>query len=144
MQIDGQVSLNIDPATVWARISSPQTMVQVIPHCRTVTGDPETGYEITVGKRFGLINFSLKVDLAVVNAAPPDSWRLEASAQNRLIGAVTAFADIAVTPESSGSRLTYSAGANVPERLTKLAGDGLEQLVRRKIDEFFIQLETVS
>jgi hypothetical protein len=53
MQLVGEKLLAAPPDRVWAALIDPDFLKALIPGCQSMTGDPETGYDITVERNVG-------------------------------------------------------------------------------------------
>lgn len=142
MQIRGSVKLPSSAQGTWEALTDPAILQRCIAGCETFVRTTPTSFAATVRAKVGPIRARIRVDIALLDAEPPNAWSLEATAQSP-IGAATATTAISLTEHEDGTKLSYAAKATLGGKLALFAGRWSDQAVQVAMKDFFLRLSDI-
>ncbi len=138
MQLVGEKLLAAPPDRVWAALIDPDFLKALIPGCQSMTGDPETGYDITVERNVGGMAARLSGRFDLSEVEPGRGCLLTGSGRGAAAGLATGTARIRLLPEQEGTRLSWDIGAKLGGKLARLP-DFVVNMAARKVADGFVE-----
>ena len=118
----------------------PEVLRRCIPGCEELEQIEADRYRARVKLVIGPVKATFHVDLKIVEANPPQSYRLEGDGKAGPIGFGQGYADVKLSESGDSTVLSYSSDFQVGGRLAQL-GSRLVLVATRKIaDDFFSRL----
>lgn len=140
MEFTGTRHIRAPRETVWARLNSPQVMREAIPGCTSFTGSHEDGYEAIVRVGIGPVGANFRGWVKVSDVVEPESYRLDAGGEGRLLGQAGGQADVRLEETATGTDLHYRITSQMGGRLGTFGRDRIAAVASRLADGFFARL----
>jgi uncharacterized protein len=138
MQLEGTRELPAAPEAVWALLHDPQNLAGCIPGCEAITPDGADRYQVVVAARIGPVSARFRGHLQVVDVQPLVGYGLRFEGQGGVAGFAKGQARIALAPHDAGTRMQYSAQAQVGGKLAQV-GSRLVDATAAQLSETFFQ-----
>ena len=141
MEVSATYPFAAAPAAVWAALTDPAALQRCMPGCESLesTGDGE--YQAVVNLGLGLIRGRYHAKIAILDAQPPQSYRLVVDGSGPLGFArgdatvtLTAAADDKTTVQVVSQGQAGGPAARVGQRMMESAARGM-------LDKFFTALQ---
>jgi carbon monoxide dehydrogenase subunit G len=122
---------------VWEALNDPELLKACIPGCESIETIGENAYKIVMLAKVGPVRarFSGKMHLAELN--PPDSYSLLFEGEGGMAGFAKGKADVKLTPDGTGTLLTYAAKAQIGGKLAQIGSRLVDGAARKTADDFF-------
>lgn len=140
MEFEGIRHIAAPREQVWARLNDPQVMQEAIPGCTSFTGTHEGGYEAIVRVGIGPIRAHFRGRVQVSEVVTPESYRLDASGEGKLLGRAGGQADVRLVPVPEGTELHYRITSEMGGRLGNFGRERIVAVATRLADGFFARL----
>ncbi len=137
MQLTDQRDIKADPATVWAAILNPEVLMACVPGCESMTGTPETGFEAVVVQKVGPVKARFTGVVTLSDMVPGQSLRISGEGKGGPAGFAKGGAKVTLTPEGTGTRLSYVVEANVGGKIAQLGSRIIDGFAKKLADQFF-------
>ncbi len=137
MDIQGEKILQADRDTVWRALNDPQVLQRCLAGCDAFEADGEHRYRVAMAASVGPVRarFTGRLDLRDVN--PPNSYALSFEGSGGVAGFGKGSATVALSDVPNGTRLNYTAQAQVGGRLAQVGARLIDGVTRRMADDFF-------
>lgn len=137
MDIQGEKILQADRTTVWRALNDPQVLQRCLAGCDSFEPDGENRYRVALAATVGPVRarFAGKLELRDVN--PPTSYALSFEGSGGVAGFGKGTAAVALDDVAEGTRLRYTANAQVGGRLAQVGARLIDGVTRRMADDFF-------
>ena len=143
MDVSGEYRLSVSRQTVWNALLDPEILQQCIPGCESFEKLAEDHYQATVKTAIGPVKATFRSELRILNAIPPESYRLEGEGKAGAIGFGRGAADVTLREEGDETILGYSADFQVGGRLAQIGSRLVVGATRKIADQFFGRLTGV-
>lgn len=142
MELKGERLIPATPDTTWAALNDPETLKACIAGCESLerTGDDE--YLATVALRVGPVNARFKGRLKLQNVVPPTSYTIAFDGQGGAAGFGRGSADVHLSPDPGGTRLSYDAKTQVGGKLAQVGSRLIDGAAAKITDDFFSAFES--
>lgn len=138
----GETVVPVAPQAVWAVLTSPQALAEVVPGCKTLEALSPTTFRGQVVLGAGIVRGLFDVDVALTEIEEPARLRLTGAATGRL-GASRGEAIVTLTPHDDGTRVTYEYGTDLSGKVAAAGGRLVEGAARLMVGEFFRRLARI-
>ncbi len=137
MDIQGEKILQADRASVWRALNDPQVLQRCLAGCDSFEPDGENRYRVAMAATVGPVRarFMGKLELRDVN--PPTSYALNFEGSGGVAGFGKGTASVVLDDVAEGTRLRYTAQAQVGGRLAQVGARLIDGVTRRMADDFF-------
>ena len=140
MDIAGEYRLALGRQDAWRALMDPEVLRRCIPGCEELEQLDVDRYRARVKLVIGPVKATFHTNLKIVEACPPESYRLEGDGRAGAIGFGQGYADVKLSESGDSTVLSYSSDFQVGGRLAQI-GSRLVLVATRKIaDEFFSRL----
>ena len=142
MNLQGERLIPATPETTWEALNDPETLKACIAGCESLerTGDDE--YLATVAMRIGPVNARFKGRLKLQNVVPPTSYTITFDGQGGAAGFGKGSADVQLSPDAAGTRLGYTAKAQVGGKLAQVGSRLIDGAAAKIAEDFFKAFES--
>ena len=137
MDVSGEYRLSVSRQAVWNALLDPEVLQQCIPGCEELERLADDCYQATVKTAIGPVKATFKSKLRIVNAVPPESYRLEGEGKAGAVGFGRGAADVTLREEGGETVLSYSADFQVGGRLAQIGSRLVVGATRKIADQFF-------
>jgi carbon monoxide dehydrogenase subunit G len=138
MELAGERTIAAAPDVVWAALIDPEFLRRLIPGCETMTGSPETGYDITVARSVGSLEARMTGRFTMSDVVPGRGCHLSGSGGAGSAGDARGTARIRLRPEGQGTRLGWEITAELGGKLAKVP-DFMVGIAARKVADGFVE-----
>jgi carbon monoxide dehydrogenase subunit G len=128
------------PASVeatWAALNDPETLKACIPGCESIERISDTEFQVTMTARVGPVSAKFTGRIVLADLVPPTSYRMSFEGQGGGAGFARGEARVALAPEGEGTRIDYSASAQVGGKLAQIGSRLVDGAAAKVADEFF-------
>ncbi|MYF70476.1 MAG: carbon monoxide dehydrogenase subunit G [Proteobacteria bacterium] len=143
MDVSGEYRLSVSRQTVWNALLDPEILQQCIPGCESFEQLADDHYRATVKTAIGPVKATFKSELRILNATPPESYRLQGEGKAGAVGFGRGAADVTLREEGDETILSYSADFQVGGRLAQIGSRLVVGATRKIADQFFGRLTGV-
>ena len=137
MELQGERLIPATLETTWAALNDPETLKACIAGCESLERIGEDEYLATVVMRVGPVNARFKGKLKLQNVVAPTSYTIAFDGQGGAAGFGKGSADVQLSPDPGGTRLSYSAKAQVGGKLAQVGSRLIDGAAAKIADDFF-------
>src|SRR5688572_11546393 len=137
MEISGEYFIGVPRERVWAALNDPAILRTCIPGCRSLERVSPTTMRSVVEARVGPLTATFNGTLTQSEIDAPRACRLTAQGDGGASGSAKGTADVTLTPEGSGTRLKYTAHAEVGGKLAAVGNRAIDLTAKQMADQFF-------
>jgi carbon monoxide dehydrogenase subunit G len=136
MEMSGEERIPASQAATWAALNDPEMLKACVPGCETIENVAENEFQVLMVARIGPVSAKFKGKLALSDLDPPNSYAIAFEGQGGAAGFGKGSAQVQLTPEGEGTRLTYRVKASVGGKLAQI-GSRLVDAAAKKISQDF-------
>ena len=140
MKLDGEQFLNADPQTVWTALFDRDVLAGAIPGCESLDQLSATEFAAVVKLKIGPVSARFKGDVELSDIVPGQSCTLSGKGSGGIAGFAKGAAQVTLTPEAGGTRLSYDADVAVGGKLASLGNRLIGATAQKLTDAFFANL----
>lgn len=137
MEIQGEKLLETDRAAVWKALNDPAVLRRCLPGCDTFEPDGEHRYRVAMQANVGPVRARFSGRLELRDVMPPTSYALSFEGSGGVAGFGKGTAQVTLSDAPQGTRLCYTAQAQVGGRLAQVGARLIDGVTRRMADDFF-------
>jgi uncharacterized protein len=137
MEMTGEQIIDQPQSKVWEALNDPAVLKDCIPGCDTLDRISDTEYKMTMTAAVGPVRakFNGKLNLSEVN--PPVSYTIAFEGSGGAAGFGKGSAQVALSPEGNGTKLSYSAKAQIGGKLAQVGARLIDGVAKKMADDFF-------
>ncbi len=128
------------PASIeatWAALNDPDTLKACIPGCESVERTSDHEFKVAMTARVGPVSAKFAGKIALSDVVPPSSYRMSFEGQGGAAGFARGEARVALVAEDGGTRIDYSATAQVGGKLAQIGSRLVDAAAAKVADDFF-------
>jgi carbon monoxide dehydrogenase subunit G len=137
MDIQGEKILQADRNTVWQALNDPRVLQRCLAGCDTFEADGDNRYRVAMAATVGPVRARFAGKLELRDVQPPTSYALNFEGSGGVAGFGKGSASVVLDDVPEGTRLRYSANAQVGGRLAQVGARLIDGVTRRMADDFF-------
>jgi carbon monoxide dehydrogenase subunit G len=137
MQLISHRSVPASIETTWAALNDPETLKACIPGCESVERTSDHEFRMAMTARVGPVSAKFTGKIALSDVVPPSSYRISFEGQGGGAGFARGEAKVALVAEDGGTRIDYSATAQVGGKLAQIGSRLVDAAASKVADEFF-------
>lgn len=142
MDLQGERLIPATPEATWAALNDPETLKACIAGCESLERVGDDEYLATVALRIGPVNARFKGRLKLQNVVSPTSYTIAFEGQGGAAGFGKGSADVRLSPDPGGTRLAYTAKAQVGGRLAQVGSRLIDGAAAKIAEDFFAAFES--
>jgi hypothetical protein len=139
MKVRGEQALPLDLGAAWDLLLDTDALARSIPGCEALIPIGIDEYEMKMKVAVAGIQGLFAGKVRIADQAPPASYRLHVEGQGRL-GFVRGSGLLSLTPEPSGTRVTYDGELQVGGLIASVGERLLDATTKMMIGKFFSNL----
>lgn len=143
MEMTGEQIIALPQADVWRGLNDPEVLKASLTGCESIELTGENQYKVAMTAAVGPVKAKFAGKLALSNIIPPDSYSIVFEGSGGAAGFVKGSAQVALAAEGSGTRLTYSAKANIGGKLAQVGARLIDGVARKQADDFFKKFNAI-
>ena len=140
MQLISQRSVPASIEATWAALNDPETLKACIPGCESVERTSDHEFKVAMTARVGPVSAKFNGKIALSDVVPPSSYRMSFEGQGGAAGFARGEAKVALVAEDAGTRIDYSATAQVGGKLAQIGSRLIDAAAAKVADDFFGRL----
>ena len=137
MDFTGRYVIAAPPQKVWEGLNDPAILRVCIPGCEQLDKLSPTEFVATARLKIGPLSAAFKGKVTLSELAPPTRCRLSGEGQGGVAGFAKGDAEVVLTPEGTGTVLSYSAKASVGGKLAQIGQRLIDGAAKQIADDFF-------
>lgn len=139
MEMTGEQIIALPQADVWRGLNDPEILRASLTGCESIELTGENQYKVAMTAAVGPVKAKFAGKLALSDIVPPDSYSITFEGSGGAAGFVKGSAQVALAPapEGPGTKLTYSAKANIGGKLAQVGARLIDGVARKQADDFF-------
>jgi carbon monoxide dehydrogenase subunit G len=137
MELSNFQHVNAPQQAVWEALNDPEILKSCIAGCESITANQEGGFDVVVSAKVGPVSARFKGKLKLVDAQAPTSYSLVFEGQGGAAGFAKGGADVVLQAENGGTRIQYTAKAQIGGKLAQIGSRLVDNAARKMADDFF-------
>jgi uncharacterized protein len=137
MEMTGQQIVAAPQPRVWAALNDPDVLKACIPGCHSIERVSDTEYRVAMTAAVGPVKAKFNGKLLLADINPPASYTLSFEGSGGAAGFGKGSAQVALAPDSGGTKLTYKANAQVGGKLAQVGSRLIDGVAKKMADQFF-------
>ena len=137
MEMSGEQLIPVPQARVWEGLNDPEVLKASIPGCESVERVSDTEYKVAITASVGPVRAKFNGKLLLADVNPPTSYRLSFEGSGGAAGFGKGGAQVGLAPEGAGTRLKYTATAQVGGKLAQVGSRLIDGVAKKMADDFF-------
>ena len=137
MEMTGEQLIALPQADVWRALIDPEVLRASIPGCEAIEKIADNEYKVELVAAIGPVKAKFKGKLNLSDIKAPDSYSLAFEGSGGAAGFAKGSAQVALSPEGPGTRLRYSAKANIGGKLAQVGSRLIDGVAAKTADDFF-------
>ncbi|MET4576536.1 CoxG family protein [Ottowia thiooxydans] len=137
MEIQGERLLAVPRADVWRALNDPAVLQRCVPGCDAFEADGEDKYRVAMQATVGPVRARFTGKLLISDIVPLTSYALNFEGSGGVAGFGKGTANVVLEDAEQGTRLRYSAQAQVGGRLAQVGARLIDGVTKRMADDFF-------
>ena len=142
MEFTGRYVIAAQPQKVWEALNDAAILKTCIPGCEQLEKTSPTDFVATARLKIGPLSAVFKGRVTLSDLDPPHKCRLAGEGQGGVAGFAKGDAEVMLTPEASGTILTYRAKASVGGKLAQIGQRLIDGAAKQIADDFFKRFAT--
>lgn len=137
MDLEGSHIIPLPRREVWAALNNPDVLRACIPGCRELTKTAEDRFAATVSSKIGPVSAVFAGEVQLSNIVPDVSYTIAGSGTGGIAGFAKGRSEVLLADIPEGTRLSYTATAEIGGKLASVGSRLLQGVARRTADDFF-------
>ena len=137
MQLISHRTVAASVEATWAALNDPETLKACIPGCESVERTSDHEFKLAMTARVGPVSAKFNGRIALSDVVPPQSYRMTFEGQGGGAGFARGEAKVALVAENGGTRIDYSATAQVGGKLAQIGSRLVDAAAAKVADDFF-------
>jgi carbon monoxide dehydrogenase subunit G len=137
MEMTGEQLIPASQADTWKALNDPEVLKACVPGCESVERVSDNEYAVQMTARVGPVSAKFKGKLLLSDIKAPHSYKIAFEGQGGVAGFAKGGAEVRLAPEGHGTRLSYSAKANVGGKLAQIGSRLVDAAAQKVAGEFF-------
>jgi len=137
MEMKGEQLVPASQRETWAALNDPEVLKACVPGCESIERISDTEYAVLMTARVGPVAAKFKGKLSLSDLNPPKSYAIAFEGQGGVAGFGKGGAQVQLSPEPDGTRLSYQVKANVGGKLAQIGSRLVDAAARKLADDFF-------
>jgi hypothetical protein len=118
-------------------LNDPEVLKSCIAGCESVERVSDTEFRVAMTARVGPVSAKFSGRILLADLVPPTSYRLTFEGQGGAAGFARGDAKVALAPDADGTRIDYSASAQVGGKLAQIGSRLVDAAAGKVADDFF-------
>lgn len=137
LEMSGSYDIPAPRAKVWAALNNAEVLKAAIPGCEALEMVSDSELKAVVVAKVGPVKAKFKGTVLLSEMEPPESYRISGEGEGGIAGFAKGGASVRLTETESGTKLDYTADAQIGGKLAQLGQRLVAGTARKLADEFF-------
>ena len=142
MEMSGEQRIALPQQRVWEALNDPEILKACIPGCESIERVSDHEYKVAMTAAVGPVKAKFAGKLLLSDLNPPNSYSLAFEGSGGAAGFGKGSAQVALTPDGSGTLLTYKASATVGGKLAQIGSRLIDGVAKKMSDDFFARFNS--
>jgi carbon monoxide dehydrogenase subunit G len=143
MEMSGEQSIPVAQARVWEALNDPEVLKACIPGCDSIEKVSDNEYRVAMTAAVGPVKARFAGKLVLGDVNPPTSYTLAFEGSGGAAGFGKGGAKVALVPEGAGTKLSYTANAQVGGKLAQVGSRLIDGVARKMANDFFTRFKAL-
>lgn len=144
LNMNGEVVLPADKATVWAKLNDPAVLKACIPGCEELEITGENQFHAIAKVKLGPVSTRFKGTVTLSDLDPPNSYRISGQGDGGISGFAKGGARVRLEDAEGGAtKLVYDVEAEVGGKIAQLGSRLIAGVAKKNADDFFANFAQV-
>ena len=140
MEMSGSRSVPSGLEATWRALNDPETLKACIPGSESVQRVSDSEYRVVMTARVGPVSAKFNGRILLCDVTPPLSYTMKLEGQGGAAGFANGEVRVALKSEDPGTRIEYSAQAQVGGKLAQVGSRLIDGAAAKVADDFFARL----
>lgn len=137
LNMSGEYVLPLARTEVWKALNDPAILKQCIPGCESLEMVSSTEFTAVAKLEVGPVKARFKGRVTLEDLMPPQSYKIAGEGEGGVAGFAKGNAAVTLAEVPEGTKLTYTAEANVGGKIAQLGQRLLSGTAKKTADKFF-------
>ncbi len=137
MEMTGDHLIAADRQEVWQALNDPDVLRACIPGCEMLEKTSDTELTATVVTKIGPVKAKFSGEVRLENLNPPTSYSIVGEGKGGIAGFAKGGADVTLSEEEGGTRLSYVVDAKVGGKIAQLGSRLIDSTAKKLAGKFF-------
>jgi carbon monoxide dehydrogenase subunit G len=137
MEMNGNQLIAADRQTVWDALNDADILRTCIPGCEELEKTSDTELTAKVVIKIGPVKAKFSGYVKLENLNPPMSYTISGEGKGGIAGFAKGGADVTLSEEEGGTRLTYVVDAKVGGKIAQLGSRLIDSTAKKLAKKFF-------
>jgi uncharacterized protein len=137
MEMTGSRNVPASVEATWAALNDPEVLKSCIAGCESVERLSDTEFRVAMTARVGPVSAKFSGRIILADLVAPTSYRLNFEGQGGAAGFARGEAKVALAAEQDGTRIDYTATAQVGGKLAQIGSRLVDATAAKVADDFF-------
>jgi len=137
MEMTGSRNVPASVEATWAALNDPEVLKSCIAGCESVERLSDTEFRVAMTARVGPVSAKFSGRIILADLVAPTSYRLNFEGQGGAAGFARGEARVALAGEQDGTRIDYTATAQVGGKLAQIGSRLVDATAAKVADDFF-------
>ena len=139
MEMTGEQIIPLSQQQVWEALNDPAVLKDCIAGCDLMEKVTDTEYKVGMTAAIGPVKAKFAGKLLLTDMNPPNAYALAFEGSGGIAGFGKGTAQVSLSPEGTGTKLSYSAKAIVGGKLAQIGSRLIDGVARKMADDFFVK-----
>lgn len=142
MEMSGEQRIPLPQQRVWEALNDPEILKACIPGCESIDRVSDNEYKVAMTAAVGPVKAKFSGKLLLSDLNPPNAYSLAFEGSGGAAGFGKGSAQVALSPDGSGTLLSYKASATVGGKLAQIGSRLIDGVAKKMADDFFIRFNS--
>jgi len=142
MEMSGEQRIPLPQQKVWEALNDPAILKACIPGCESIDRVSDNEYKVAMTAAVGPVKAKFAGKLLLSDLNPPNSYSLAFEGSGGAAGFGKGSAQVALSPDGSGTLLSYKASATVGGKLAQIGSRLIDGVAKKMSDDFFARFNS--
>lgn len=137
MEMTGEQLIALPQQATWDALNDTAVLMACIPGCDSIDKQSDNEYLLTMTAKVGPVSAKFKGKMTLTDVQAPDAYTLQFEGQGGIAGFAKGEAQVRLTPESDGTRLSYNVKASIGGKLAQVGARLIDGVAKKMAEQFF-------
>lgn len=143
MDMSGERLIEAPREKVWAALNDPEILKSCIPGCESIEKLSDTELKATAAVKLGPIAARFAGKVLLSDLDPPNGYTISGEGQGGVAGFAKGGAKVALLPENTGTRLSYTVNAQIGGKMAQLGARLIDSTAKQYAETFFTRFAAI-
>ena len=137
MEMSGEQFIPLPQQKVWEALNDPEILKSSIAGCESIDKVSDNEYKVALTAAVGPVKAKFAGKLLLSDLSPPNSYSMAFEGSGGAAGFGKGGAKVNLSPEGAGTKLAYTATAQVGGKLAQVGSRLIDGVAKKMADDFF-------